>query len=367
MAKRDYYEVLGVKRGATDEEIKKAYRVLAKKYHPDVNKDDKDAEAKFKEANEAYEVLSDPEKKAKYDQFGHAGVDPSAGGFGGGFSGFGGFNVDDIFESFFGGGTRRSSAERGRNIRLAMKITFEEAAFGTSKTITINRMEKCDECGGSGAQKGTSPVTCGTCHGRGEIRTSMGFFSTSRTCEACRGRGTIIKSPCGVCRGQGAVRKNRRVEINIPAGIDDGQAISLRGQGDHGRGGGPPGDIIVEIEVIPHPIFKRHGNNVLCEVPITFAEAALGAEVVVPTLDGRVKYAIPEGTQNGTVFRLKDKGIPNINGYGRGDQLVSVFIEVPKNLSQAQKELLRAFAEETGEKNYKGRKNFVDKMKKLFK
>lgn len=370
--KRDYYEVLGVQKGASDTEIKKAYRSLAKKYHPDVNKDNKEAEAKFKEASEAYEVLSDSDKRARYDQFGHAGVDPSAAGGGYGAGGFGGFgDMGDIFESFFGGfgsgGSRRAShVHHGRTIRQSVTITFEEAAFGVNKTLNISRMETCTSCGGSGAKKGTSPETCQACHGTGQVRESMGFFTTSRPCGVCRGTGQIIKEPCEQCRGSKLVRKNHKIDVKIPGGIDSGQAISLRGQGDHGTGGGVPGDIIVSVIVQPHPVFERRGDDVYCTVPITFVEAALGAELEVPTLDGKVKYSIPEGTQSGTMFRLRDKGVNHLNGRGRGDQIVTVKIEVPKNLNEEQKNILRSFATSTGEKNYKEKQRFVDKIKKHF-
>jgi len=372
MAKRDYYEVLGVQKGANEAELKKAYRNLAKKYHPDVNKDNKDAEAKFKEVSEAYEVLSDADKRGRYDQFGHAGVDPSAaGGYGGGsYGGFGNINVEDIFESFFGGfggsTKRQNRAERGRNIHQTISITFKEAAFGVNKTINITRLEHCETCDGSGAKPGTTPETCQTCHGSGQVRMSMGFMTTARTCDTCGGTGKVIKNPCEKCRGQGLERKSRKIDIKIPAGIDNGQAISIRGQGDHGRRGGGAGDIILTVMVQPHPLFKRRNDDVICEVPITFVEAALGAEIEVPTLDGNVKYNVPEGTQNGAIFRLRDKGITHIGGKGRGDQLVYVQIEVPKNLSNAQKDILREFAKETGEKNFKVKKSFTEKLKSHF-
>ncbi len=374
MAKRDYYEVLGVEKGASEDELKKAFRRKAKEYHPDLNKDNPEAEGKFKEVNEAYEVLSDPEKRSRYDQFGHAGVDPSAGGgagYGGGFGGFGGIDMEDIFGSIFGGGfgggrARQNRPEKGRTIQQNITISFEEAAFGTEKTIRVIRMEGCAECGGSGAKKGTQPETCPTCHGTGQIRMSMGFMSTARTCDSCRGTGKIIKEPCGKCQGYGQVRQDRTISVKIPAGIADGQAISIRGEGDHGKRGGPAGDVILQINVKEHPIFERRGDDVICHMPITFAEAALGAEMEVPTLDGKVRYTVPEGTQNGSVFRLREKGIPHINGRGRGDQLVYVQIEVPKNLTGPQKEILKQFADATGMKNYKNKQKFSDKIKNYF-
>ncbi|MBZ4644701.1 MAG: molecular chaperone DnaJ [Petroclostridium sp.] len=370
--KRDYYEVLGVSRGASDDEIKKAYRKLAKKYHPDVNPGNKEAEAKFKEVNEAYEVLSDSQKRARYDQFGHAGTDPNGFGGGGFGGGFGDFDLGDIFESFFGGtgfGTsaRRNGPQKGRDIKSSLEISFEEAAFGVEKEINIFRMENCDVCHGTGAKPGTSPITCSVCKGTGQVqykqRTPFGQFVNVRTCDHCNGEGKIISNPCTVCHGKGAIRKSRKIKVNIPAGIDDGQTISLRGEGDPGVKGGPSGDLYISIKVRPHPLFQRQGTDVICEIPITFVQAALGAELEVPTLDGKVKYSIPEATQSGTIFRLKGKGIPHIRGYGRGDQYVKVLVEVPKNLSEKQKELLRQFAELESEDTHEQRKGFFEKMK----
>lgn len=374
--KRDYYEVLGVSKGASVDEIKKAYRKLAKANHPDLNPGDKAAEARFKEANEAYEVLSDESKRSKYDQFGHAGVDPNFGA-GGGFGGFGGFedfDIGDIFGSFFGGGfggggsTRRNAPQRGESLRINLIISFEEAAFGCSKEIKINRNEACEQCSGSGAAKGTTASTCGTCHGSGTVktqrRTPLGVVSTTGACSTCNGTGKIIKTPCAVCGGSGRARFQRKIKVNIPAGIDGGQTISLRGEGNAGANGGPAGDALISISIRPHPILTRDGTSVLCEVPITFPQAALGAEIEVPTLDGKVKYTVPEGTQTGTVFRLRGKGIPVLNGKGRGDQYVRVNIEVPKNLNQKQKDLLNEFADMIKDSAYTERKSFFDKLKK---
>ena len=357
--KRDYYEVLGLKKGASEDEIKKAYRRLAKTCHPDLHPNDKDCEARFKELNEAYEVLSDSEKRAKYDQFGHAAFDPSFGagaGAGGGFGGFGGFG--DIFGDIFGGGfgdifgggqSSRSGPRRGDNIRVSVNITFEEAAFGCSKEVSIPRTETCESCGGSGAKSGSSVETCPQCGGSGTVRqqqrTPLGMFSTSGPCPRCGGRGKIIKEPCDACRGSGTVRRQRKISVNIPAGIDDGQTISLRGQGNAGTNGGPGGDLLITVSVAPHRYFERDGSSVLYAMPISFAKAALGGEVEVPTLDGNVKYTIPEGTETGTTFRLRGKGIPYLRGGGRGDQYVTVTVQTPKNLTREQKELLRKFDE----------------------
>ena len=375
--KRDYYEVLGVSRGASEDEIKKAYKKMARKYHPDLNPGDKSAEEKFKEVNEAYEVLSDADKKARYDQYGHAGVDPNfgAGGFGGGFDG--GFDfgdLGDIFGSFFGGGfgggrrTNPNAPQRGESIRMSIAISFEEAAFGCEKEVTVERYETCDTCHGSGCAPGTSPEVCPDCHGTGTVQvrrqTPMGVFATSAPCAKCGGKGRIIHQPCKDCRGSGMVRKKKTIQASIPAGIDNGQTISIRGQGNAGKNGGPAGDLLITITVRPHELFRREGTSVLCEAPITFTQAVLGAELEIPTIDGKVKYTLPEGTQSGTTFRLKGKGIPSINGRGRGDQYVTVYIETPRNLNREQKEALKKFAETLGEGNYDGRKDFFKKFKK---
>ena len=376
--KRDYYEVLGVQKGASEEEIKKAYKKMARKYHPDLNPGDKDAEEKFKEVNEAYEVLSDSEKKARYDQFGFAGVDPNFGAGGGGYGGGAGFDfgdLGDIFGSFFGGGfgggqTRRNpnAPQRGESIRMNLTISFEEAAFGCEKELELDRYESCETCHGSGAAPGTSPETCPDCGGSGVIQTRrqtpMGVFASTAPCSRCGGRGKIIKEPCKDCRGSGVVRRSRKIQASVPAGIDNGQTISIRGQGHAGKNGGPAGDLLVTITVRPHELFRREGTSVLCEAPITFPQAVLGAELEIPTIDGKVKYDIPEGTQSGTTFRLKGKGIPALNGRGRGDQYVTVYIETPRNLNREQKEALKKFAEAVGENNYEERKSFFRKFKK---
>ena len=375
--KRDYYEVLGVSRGASEDEIKKAYKKMARKYHPDLNPGDKTAEEKFKEVNEAYEVLSDADKKARYDQYGHAGVDPNfgAGGFGGGFDGSFDFgDLGDIFGSFFGGGfgggrrTNPNAPQRGESIRMSIAISFEEAAFGCEKAVTVERYETCDTCHGNGCAPGTSPEVCPDCHGTGTVQvrrqTPMGVFATSAPCAKCGGKGRIIHQPCKDCRGSGMVRKKKTIQASIPAGIDNGQTISIRGQGNAGKNGGPAGDLLVTITVRPHELFRREGTSVLCEAPITFPQAVLGAELEIPTIDGKVKYDIPEGTQSGTTFRLKGKGIPALNGRGRGDQYVTVYIETPRNLNREQKEALKKFAEAVGENNYEERKSFFRKFKK---
>jgi molecular chaperone DnaJ len=374
--KRDYYEVLGIDKSADEAAIKKAYRVLAKKYHPDMNPNDKQAEAMFKEVNEAYAVLSDPQKKAQYDQFGHAAFEQGGGGAGGfgGFSGFGDFgDLGDIFGSFFGGGfggssnARRNAPQRGEDVSATVTISFEEAAFGVKKDVNYNRVQKCSDCEGSGAEKGSSAETCSTCGGSGQRRVvqRMGGmqFQSTVTCEACRGKGKIIKNPCSNCRGTGYVRVSKKLSVNIPAGIDDGERIALRGQGCDGRNGGPTGDLIITVRVKRHAIFERDGYHIYCDVPVTISEATLGAEIAVPTLEGNEKYTIPEATQHGTQFTLKGKGIPYVNSSGRrGDLIFSVNVEVPKGLTEKQKELLRAFAAECGENNYGKKTGFFKKL-----
>lgn len=371
--KRDYYEVLGVSKGASEDEIKKAFRSMSKKYHPDLNPNNKEAEEKFKEVNEAYQVLSDADKRSKYDQFGHAGVDPNFGA-GGGYGGAG-FDFGDIFGDIFGGGfggfgggRRRSGPRRGNDIRQVIDITFEEAAFGCDKQMNIQTQEKCETCGGSGAKKGTSAETCPNCHGSGRVqtqqRTILGYMTTETTCPNCHGEGKIIKEPCRDCRGTGKVRKSKTIEVHIPAGIDDGQTIQLTGKGEAGDKGGPNGDLLLTVRVRKHAIFEREGNNVYIDMPITFVQAALGATVKVPTLDGLVELDIPEGTQTGSRFRMKGKGIPFLRSKSRGDQYVTVNVEVPRNLTARQKEILKGFDED---KNYKQKKTFSEKMKDFLK
>ncbi len=377
MNKRDYYEVLGVSRGAEEAEIKKAYRRLARKYHPDVNPDDKKAEEKFKEVQEAYEVLSDAEKRARYDQFGHAGMGTGGTGFSGAGADFGGFG--DIFDMFFGGGggfggaTRRQGPQRGADLRLDLEVTFEEAAFGAEKEVGIPRQESCTVCGGSGAAQGTRPKTCPTCQGTGQVRisqnTPLGHFQTVRTCHQCHGQGTIIDKPCPKCRGSGIVQRTRKIKIKIPAGVDTGSRLRLAGEGESGARGGPSGDLYIYFNVRPHEFFQRDGYNILCELPITMVQAALGDTVQVNTLDGKVELKIPAGTQGGSTFRLRGKGITRLNGIGRGDQFIRIQVEVPTNLNESQKELLREFAHLYGNKpkGFKGQeKGFFEKVKDAF-
>ena len=377
--KRDYYEVLGVPRDATTADIKKAYRALARKYHPDVNPDNKEAEEKFKEINEAHEVLSNSEKRAKYDQYGHAAFDPSMGaGAGGGFGGAG-FDFGDIFSSFFGGGGgfggfggggggRRSRAVDGDDIYTRVTLSFEEAVEGVKRDVTYRVIEECPDCHGSGAKKGTQAETCTQCKGTGQVtvnqRTPFGLMHSTTTCPGCRGRGKTVKDPCGNCSGKGYVRVEKKLSVSIPAGVDNGNRIVLRGKGDVGRNGGENGDLVVEVTVRRHAFFEREGDHIFCEVPVTFTEAALGAEIDIPTLEGKQKYTIPEGTQYGTSFTLRGKGMPNVNTKRRGDLIITVTIEVPKNLSEKQKQELREFAASCGEKNNEKKTGFI---KKIFK
>ena len=373
--KRDYYETLGISKGASTDEIKKAYRVLAKKYHPDMNPGDAEAEQKFKEINEAYGVLSDEEKKAKYDQYGHAAFDQSGGfGGGGGFGGFGdfGFDMGDIFSSFFGGGSsssRRANApQQGDDIGVRVVLSFEEAFFGCKKEVSYARIQKCGDCGGSGAEKGTSAEKCSKCNGTGSVRvqqrTAFGVMQSTTACPDCKGTGKIIKTPCSNCKGKGMVRINKKLEVTIPAGIDDGQRIALRDQGNDGKNGGAAGDLIIQVSVRPHPVFERDGRDLYCEVPITFAEAALGAKIKIPTMEGESDYDIPEGTQTGTMFTIRQKGIPDVNGRGKGNLYVKVIVETPKNLNEEQKKLLRNFAESCQEKNFSKRSSFFSRFRK---
>lgn len=375
--KRDYYEVLGVQKGASDDEIKKAYRKTAKKYHPDLHPDDKEAEEKFKECNEAYEVLSDPQKKARYDQFGFAGVDPNYGAGQGGAGGYGfdgDIDLGDIFSSFFGGGfggfggRNPNAPQRGRDIQITVSLTFEEAAKGCKKEVEVPKIEDCSECGGTGAAKGTSPKTCPDCGGRGVVnvqsRTAFGVMSTQRTCSTCGGRGKIIEHPCQKCAGKGKVRRKNRITVDIPAGIDEDRIINMRGYGDSGFNGGPAGDLKVVVDIKPHPHFKRDGYNVWYEKHVSFVEAALGAELQVPTLDGNVKYTMPAGTQPNDVFKLKGKGIQRLNSVGRGDQLVRIIVDIPKSLTHEQKELLMQFDKDYTPPKNPAKEGFFDKFKK---
>lgn len=374
MAKRDYYEVLGVSKTASDDELKKAYRTLAKKYHPDLNGGDKECEEKFKEVNEAYEVLSDPQKRARYDQFGHE--DPRAGGAGGygDFTGGFGGGFDDIFSAFFGGGfggaQRARGPERGNDLRYDLTITFEEAAFGCEKEITVTREENCEECGGTGAKKGTSPTTCPTCKGTGQVQsfinTPIGRVSNVRVCDACHGSGKIIKDPCPKCNGRGRVRRNRKISIKIPAGIDNGMQIPLRRQGEPGLRGGENGDLYIFVTVRPHKLFTRENYDLYCDVTVSFTQAALGGEIDVPTLNGMTKYNLPEGTQPGAVVRLRGQGIQNLRGAGKGDLYIKINVEIPRRLTEKQKELLRQFDESVTGKEYEGKKSFFDRVKDAF-
>ncbi|MBD5093328.1 MAG: molecular chaperone DnaJ [Subdoligranulum sp.] len=377
--KRDYYEVLGIAKTASADEIKSAYRKLAKKYHPDLNPGDKEAEEKFKEVGEAYEILSDEQKRARYDQFGHAGVDPNygagAGGFGGGF---GGVDLGDLFGDLgdifgMGGGRRRANPNaprKGSDIRVSLVLSFMEAVHGCTKTVSVNRQDVCTECGGSGAAKGTSPDTCPDCHGTGYVtvqqRTPFGVMQSSQPCTRCGGKGKIIKSPCSKCHGSGKTASTKRVEVKVPAGIDDDQSLCLQGLGDAGLNGGPNGDLYVIVTVRPDAMFERDRFDVHVTVPITYSQAVLGAEVEVPTIDGKVKYDVPEGTQSGTVFRLRGKGIQYIRGRGRGDQYVHVVVEIPKKLTKTQRDALKKFEDTLKEDNYEQRKGFFKTLRDKF-
>ena len=367
--KRDYYEVLGVDKSADEKEIKRAYKKLARKYHPDLNPDNpKEAEEKFKEINEAYDVLKDPKKRAQYDQFGAGAFDGTGGFSGAGAGGFGGFSD---FGGFGGGRVRDPNGPiRGEHREAQITVSFMEAVKGCTREIKVSRLENCSECGGSGAKKGTNPETCPDCHGTGQVtvrrQTAIGVMQMQQPCARCGGRGRIIKEPCPKCGGKGRVKVNKTVTVNIPAGIDDGQTVAVRGQGDSGRNGGPAGDLRVTVSVRPDPLFERDGYDIWCEIPITFAQAAMGDDIVVPTVDGKVSYHVPEGTQSGTVFRLRDKGVPALNGRGRGDQYVRVMVEVPKSLTKAQKDKLREFDAALGDKNYQKRKSFAERLKDCF-
>ncbi|MFM8316500.1 MAG: molecular chaperone DnaJ [Deltaproteobacteria bacterium] len=364
MAKRDYYEILGVSRGVSDEELKKAFRKLAIQYHPDKNPGDKKAEDAFKEVNEAYQVLSDPKKRGMYDQFGHAGMGAGAGGFDPSGFASGSFSdiFDNIFGDIFGGGGRQTG---GVDLRYNLEITFEEAALGTEKKITFEKEFACETCTGSGAKPGTRPQACKQCRGTGQVRFNQGFFTLARTCPQCAGRGAIIESKCSDCRGQGSVKKPHSVNVTIPAGIDNDQRIRLRGQGEIAETGGTPGDLYVSVRVQEHPLFKREGEHVIVDMPITFTQAALGAEIDVPSLSGSLKVDLKSGTQSGETYRLKGKGIKRLNGSGHGDQFVRVNVEIPKHLTSKQKDLLRQFEKEERPDAHPGVTSFLKKFKDI--
>lgn len=376
---RDYYEVLGVTKSASDDEIKKAFRQQAKKYHPDLHPGDKEAEAKFKEVNEAYSILSDPDKKAKYDRFGHAGVDPN--GFGGGGGGYGGgaYDVDlgDIFNSFFGGGfggssRRRTGPQKGADLKYHMALEFMEAAFGCTKSFQITKEDLCKSCNGSGAQPGTTPETCPTCRGAGRVQqqtqTLFGMTMVTKSCPSCNGRGTVIKTPCTQCRGKGRLKTVKNLSVTIPAGIDTGDLLPVRGEGEPGTNGGPYGDLYIEFKVKKHDVFDRNGTTTSCSVPITFAQAALGGEIEVPTIYGKEKYTLKEGTQPGDTITLKSKGIPYKNGSNmKGDHVVKFVLEVPTGLNREQKQLLTQFNNTLTDRNYAKRSQFFQKLKNIFK
>ena len=379
--KRDYYEVLGVEKGASAEEIKKAYRKSAMKYHPDRNPGDKTAEEKFKELGEAYEVLSDDEKRSRYDQFGHAGVDPNYGGgagYGGGFGGFEGFggfgDFGDIFGNIFGGGRSRSSTrnapQRGENVGARLELTFEEAAFGTEKEVTVQRIENCNNCKGTGSDDGVIE-TCSQCRGTGQVRTTQNFMGmvmqSTAACPACSGRGKIVKNPCTTCRGKGKVRRNQKIKVKVPCGVDAGQSVRIPGEGCVGANGGPNGDLLVEIAIRRHPIFHRERMDVLCEVPITFTQAALGSTIEVPTLDGKTTFELPEGTQTGREFSISGAGIPQVNNpKRRGNHRFTVVVETPTKLSKEQRELLQKLDKTFDGKSNPKRKKFFDTIKDFF-
>lgn len=367
-AKRDYYEVLGVERGATAEEIKKAYRKVALKHHPDRNPGDKAAEEAFKEASEAYQILSDAERRAQYDRFGHAAFEQGAGFGGFDFSAAGFEDIfGDIFGDFFGGGRRgRSRARRGDDLRYDLEISFEESVFGAEKTIRVPRLIACEDCKGSGSRDGAPRETCTACRGSGQLRFQQGLFSIAKTCGQCQGQGSILRDPCRTCGGHGVVRKRQSLSVRIPAGVDTGSRLKLRGEGEGGANSGPPGDLYVVIHVHEHPLFRRDGTDVVCDVPIGFTQAALGAEIEVPTPHGKVKMKVPAGTQSGDVFRLKGKGVPDLRGYGHGDALVRVLVETPRKLTAKQRELLEEFARLSGEDVHPASKGFFDKVKEMF-
>ena len=368
MSKADYYEILSVSRSASEQEIKSAYRKLAVKYHPDKNPGNKEAEEKFKEAAEAYSVLGDPQKRAQYDRFGHSGLGASGGFDPTIFSGF-----EDIIGDFFGlgdifgtGGRRRSAAQRGSDLRYDLEISFTDAVRGLKTKIKVPRLETCQSCSGSGAAKGSGPITCSNCHGQGQVRYQQGFFSISRTCQNCQGTGKVVKDVCKNCRGEGRVPREETLEIKIPAGVDNGSRLRISAQGEAGVHGGPPGDLYVVLFVQEHEFFERQENNVYCTIPVSFPQAALGTEIKVATLDGEETLEIPEGTQSGSIFRLRGKGIPSLNGKGRGDQFVTVNIETPTKLSREQKKLLEQFAEVSKIENKPLEKRILDRVKDIF-
>ena len=370
MSKRDYYEVLGVDKNANEADIKKAYRRVAMKYHPDRNPDDPQADAKFKEASEAYEILATQEKRAAYDQFGHAGVDPSMGGGAGGFGG-GSFSdiFGDVFGDIFGGGGNRGGPQRGSDLRYTLDISLEDAVKGTTVEIRVPSLSSCDLCGGSGAKKGSQPTTCGTCGGAGQVRMQQGFFQVQQTCPNCRGRGKTISNPCPTCRGQGRVEKNKTLSVKVPPGVDTGDRIRLSGEGEAGPEGGPAGDLFVQMSVKDHPLFERDGKHLYCEVPISFADAALGGELEVPTLDGRVKLKIPSETQTGKLFRLRGKGVKPVRGGGTGDLLCRSVVETPINLTKRQREILEELKislGEGGKKQSPRQTNWFEGVKRFF-
>jgi len=365
---RDFYEVLGVDRGCNDEELKRAYRKMALKFHPDRNPGDKEAEERFKEASAAYQVLSDADRRAQYDRFGHAAFD----GFGGGGFDFNaGFEdiFSGIFSDFFGqprSGRAQSRARRGEDLRYNLDLTFEEAAFGVEKSISLPRMATCETCHGKGAKPGTSPKQCSACRGSGQVRFQQGFFSIAKVCGQCNGRGSTIADPCSKCGGQGSVRRTQSLSVKIPPGVDTSSRLKLRGEGQAGAGGGPSGDLYVVIRVQEHPLFRREENDVICDMPISFPQAALGTDLDVPTLEGKMRMRIPPGTQSGAVFKLKGKGVADLHGYGRGDHLVHVLIETPRKLTARQRELLEEFARMSGEEVHPMSKGFLEKVKEMF-
>lgn len=372
MAKRDFYEVLGLERNVSDKDIKRAYKRLAMKHHPDRNQGDKESEGKFKEIKEAYEVLSDEQKRAAYDQYGHAAFEQGGMGGGGGFGGGADFSdiFGDVFGDIFGGGRRQQRPSRGSDLQYNMELTLEEAVRGVTKEIRIPTLETCDVCHGNGAKPGTSADTCSTCHGMGQVHMRQGFFSVQQPCPTCHGRGKVIKDPCNKCHGHGRVERYKTLSVKIPAGVDTGDRVRLSGEGEAGENGAPAGDLFVQVHVLPHNIFERDGNNLHCEVPINFADAALGGEIEVPTLDGRVKLKIPAETQTGKIFRMKGKGVKSVRGGLQGDLMCHIVVETPVKLNEKQKELLKEFGEslggKSGEKNSPRSKSFLDGVKKFF-